>query len=93
MPEEWGKSANAGPSKASRASVRCEVREEVYQAPSHPLQALLGASQTTFCASPRQTASTVPRWLTISTDNTFQRTSPPSAQTPPTAEGKARKKE
>ena len=28
MPEEWGKPANAGPSKASRASVRCEVREE-----------------------------------------------------------------
>jgi hypothetical protein len=52
MPEEWGKSANAGPSKASRASVRCEVREEVYQAPSHPLQALLGASQTAFCGSP-----------------------------------------
>src|SRR5215218_2620406 len=32
----------------------CTVRGEgeVYQAPSHPLQALLGASQTAFCASP-----------------------------------------
>ena len=29
MPEEWGKPANAGPSKASRASVRCEVREGI----------------------------------------------------------------
>jgi hypothetical protein len=53
MPEEWGNPANAGPSKASCASVRCEVREEVCQAPSHPLQTLLGASQRAFCASPR----------------------------------------
>jgi hypothetical protein len=71
MPEEWGKPANAGPSKASRASVRCEVREEVYQALSHPLQALLGASQTAFCASPGQAAGPVPCCPMISTDNTY----------------------
>jgi hypothetical protein len=33
MPEEWGNPANAGPSKASCASVRCEVREEGMPSP------------------------------------------------------------
>jgi hypothetical protein len=37
MPEEWGKSANAGPSKASRASVRCEVREDEGKRYTKPL--------------------------------------------------------
>ncbi len=47
-----------------------EVREMVYRDPTHPLQALLGPSQTAFCASPRQAARLVSRWLMISTDNT-----------------------
>src|SRR5215207_6604718 len=46
---------------------------EVYRAPSPPLQALLGASQTGFCTSPRQAAGPVPRWLMINTDNTIPR--------------------
>ena len=36
MPEEWGKSANAGPSKASRASVWCEVGEMGIASPFSP---------------------------------------------------------
>ena len=46
---------------------------EVYRAPSHPLQALLGASQTAFCASPRQVIGSVSLWLMITTDNTPRR--------------------
>src|SRR5918995_4378335 len=48
---------------------------EVYRAPSHPVQALLGASQTAFCARPRQAAGLVPRCLIISTDNTNHKAS------------------
>src|SRR5215213_10879558 len=50
---------------------------EGIRAPSHPLQALLGASQTAFCASPGQVAGPVPRWLMVSIDNTSSPLSAP----------------
>jgi hypothetical protein len=62
---------DAAPSKASRASVWCEVREENYTDPSHALPALLGVSQTALCASLRRVPGPVSRCLIISTDNTY----------------------
>src|SRR5215213_2216508 len=50
---------------------------EGIRAPSHPLQALLGASQTAFCASPGQVAGLVPRGLMVSIDNTSSPLSAP----------------
>ena len=61
---------DAAPSKASRASVWWEVREENYTDPSHPLPALLGVSQTALCASLRRVPGPVSRCLIISTHNT-----------------------
>jgi hypothetical protein len=42
-----------------------------YTEPSYPLQSLLGASQTTLCASLSRAAGPVLCWLMISTDNTY----------------------
>jgi hypothetical protein len=69
-PRSRGKLTKEAPSKASRASVWCEVSKMGIPSSTHSLQALLEASQTAFCASLRQAAAFVPRWVMISTDNT-----------------------
>jgi hypothetical protein len=61
---------DTAPSKASRASVWCEGREETIPTPSHPLPALLEVSQTALCGSLRRVSGPVSRCLIISTDNT-----------------------
>src|ERR671910_807675 len=50
-PQGVGEPVDAAPSKASRASIWSAVRRREYTEPSYPLQPLLGASQTTLCAS------------------------------------------
>jgi hypothetical protein len=62
---------NAGLSKASRASVWCEVRKRYTEPLLTLYRPLLGASQTAFYASPKQAAGPIPRRLMINTDNTI----------------------